>query len=334
MLPWPKSLLTFSASLWTARMAARLRRDHAAAEQNRALKSVAAMLEKTAFWKRAGVEADMTYDAFRARVAPRGHDQIAPAVERMTRGEADVLWPGRCAFFAASAGTSGGAAKLLPVSEQMLAHFRQAGLDALLYYTARVGHAGVFRGRHLLLGGSTQLVPLGEGKGHEAYAGDLLGIATLNMPPWAEKRFYEPGAAVGHMTDWKAKIDAIVTRTSARDISLVAGIPNWVVMLADALREKNTRGKRRISNLQGLWPNLECFIHGGVPLGPFHDQLRVAFGPEVKFHEVYAAPEGFFAAQDCASWPTPGFSSNSCRWRISMSRASNSSATRLCHSPT
>jgi hypothetical protein len=301
MLSWPKSFLTFSASLWTARMAARLKRDHAAANQTRAFKSLLGMLGKTSYWKRAGIEPDMAYDGFRARVAPRGHEQVGAAVERMQRGEADVLWPGRCAFFAASSGTSGGAAKLVPVSEQMLAHFRQAGLDALLHYTARVGHAGVFRGRHLLLGGSTKLVPLGDGKGHEAYAGDLLGIAALNMPPWAESRFYEPGAPVAHLTDWKAKIDAVVARTSSRDISLVAGIPNWVVMLTDALREKNTHGKRRISNLQGLWPNLECFIHGGVPIAPFQDRLRAAFGPEVKFHEVYAAPEGFFAAQDAVA---------------------------------
>jgi len=64
------------------------------------------------------------------------------------------------------------------------------------------------------------------------------------------------------------------------------------------LRESSAQGKRRVSNLQGLWPNLECFVHGGVPIAPFADELRHALGPTVNFHEVYAATEGFVAAQD------------------------------------
>lgn len=82
-----------------------------------------------------GVERGMTYEAFRKRVAPRGHDQLVAAIERMTRGEADVLWPGRCSFFARTAGTTGNGQRLLPVSDEMLRHFRPAEEEALLYYT-------------------------------------------------------------------------------------------------------------------------------------------------------------------------------------------------------
>jgi hypothetical protein len=231
-------------------------------------------------------------------VAPRTYEDLSPAVERMKRGEAGVLWPGPCAYYAVSSGTTAGRTKYLPVTDALLAHFRQAGLDSLLYYTARTGHAGVFRGRHLFLGGSTALTRLPESKPFRAYAGDLSGITALNLPPSVEKHLYEPGAAVAQIADWPAKIAAIAERTHRLDITMLAGIPSWTLILAEALRARAARGGSRPASLQALWPRFECFVHGGVPLGPFEDELRAALGPTVKFHEVYPASEGFIAAQD------------------------------------
>ena len=299
MPAWPKSFYTLGAGLLTARAEWRLRHKRGAPEaQQRIFAGLKRRLAGASFWRDAGVEAGMSYQDFQARIAPRTYEDLAPAVERMRRGEADVLWPGRCAFFALSSGTTAGSTKHLPVTEEMLAHFQQAGLDSLLYYTVRAKHAGVFRGRHLFLGGSTALTPVAEARPHEAYAGDLSGIAALNLPAWVEKHLYEPGATIAQMADWPAKLNAIVARTRTLDISLLAGIPSWVLILAAALRESSAHGKQRVSHLQGLWPNFECFVHGGVPIGPFQDELRAALGPTVKFHEVYPASEGFIAAQD------------------------------------
>ena len=299
MPAWPKSFYTLGAGLLSARAEWRLRHKRGAAEaQQRVFGQLKRRLAATTFWGEAGLEAGISYQDFSARLAPCTYEELAPAIERMRRGETDVLWPGRCAFFAVSSGTTAGRTKHLPVTEEMLAHFHQAGLDSLLYYTVRAKHAGVFRGRHLFLGGSTALTPVVEAQPHEAYAGDLSGITALNLPGWVEKHLYEPGTAIARMDDWPAKLDAIVARTRRLDISLLAGIPSWVLILAAALREDSAHGKQRISNLQGLWPNLECFVHGGVPLGPFHDELRAALGPTVKFHEVFPASEGFIAAQD------------------------------------
>ena len=299
MPAWPKSLFIFGVSMLTAAAEWKLRQKRSAgASQARTFGRLTARLAATKYWRDAGIAAGMNYDNFAARIAPRTYEHFAPAIERMKRGESDVLWPGRCAFFAVSSGTTAGPSKYLPVTEEMLAHFRRAGLDSLLYYTVRMRHAAVFRGRHVFLGGSTALTQLEEAKPQLAYAGDLSGITTLNLPAWAEKHLYEPGSAIAQMDDWPAKIDAIVARTRRLDVTMLAGIPSWVLILAAALREDSARGKRRVSNLQGLWPNFECFVHGGVPIGPFQDELRTALGPGVNFHEVYPASEGFIAAQD------------------------------------
>lgn len=300
MMALPKSLLPLGVSFLTTRVTRQLRaRGRAVKAQQKALGTLLAGFAPTDFGDEHGLEADMTAAAFRAAVPPRTYEQFGPYIDRMKQGEESVLWPGFCSFYAVTSGTSSGTGKHLPVTEAMLRHFRQAGLDALLYYTARVGHSAVFRGRHLFLGGVTTLAPLDAAKEPPAFAGDISGIATLNLPRWVEKQLYEPGTAIAHLTDWPAKLRAIAERTVTRDISLVAGLPSWLLQLAEAVRgESSRRGGAAAATLQTIWPNLECVVHGGVPLGPFAAELRAAVGAGVVFHEVYPASEGFIAAQD------------------------------------
>jgi hypothetical protein len=84
----------------------------------------------------------------------------------------------------------------------------------------------------------------------------------------------------------------------SQDVTLLGGTPAAVRLLADAVRARGSRGKIRLTSLQALWPNLECFLHTGAPLGLLADELRALLGPQVNSHEVYAAAEGWFAVQD------------------------------------
>ncbi|HVU33104.1 MAG TPA: GH3 auxin-responsive promoter family protein [Opitutaceae bacterium] len=299
MPAWPKSIIMFGASALTARMAMRLRRsDSEGRAQSRAYRSLIRRLGTTTYWRAAGIRPAMSYEEFRRGVAPRTYDSLSSAIARTEAGEADVLWPGCTRLFAASSGTSNGESRRLPVSVEMLKHFRAGCRDSLLYYTARRGQAGVLRGRHLFLTGSTALHAIGDGPPHRAFAGEWPAIAALNLPRWAESDLYEPGAAIGALTDWPAKLDAIITRTSDRDISLIAGMPPWVLNFTETLRTKRTAAGRPIESLAALWPNLECLVHGGMAVGPYQNELRAALGPNVNFHEIFAAAEGIFAAQD------------------------------------
>jgi hypothetical protein len=262
--------------------------------QRKTLAGLASKLARGSFWSSSGVEDGITYDDYRDRVPLQTYADLAPCIERMKRGEEDVLCAGPCQLYALSSGTTSGARKFIPVTEAMLGHFRRSGLESLLWYCARIRSTRVFRGRHLFLGGSTALTPIAESLPFEAFAGDLSGIASLNLPSWAEEHFFEPGNEIAQIADWPAKISAIVERTSGADITLLAGIPNWILVLAAALRE----GSGRARTLREIWPGLECFVHGGVPVAPFQDELKGVLGPSVNFHEVYAASEGFIAAQD------------------------------------
>ncbi|MES2695129.1 MAG: GH3 auxin-responsive promoter family protein [Verrucomicrobiota bacterium] len=296
---WPKSFYTFGVSLKTAATEWKLRQKRSAIPaQEQALKKLTARLATTSHWKAAGIETGMPYDQFRSRVPLSRHEQLAPAIERMQRGESDVLWPGRCELFAHTAGTSTGTGRPIPVTEEMLEHVRFAGYDAALYYTVRAKNAGAFRGRQLLFGSQSTLKALGDPKAPTAYTGDLTGIAALNLPRWAERHLYEPGAAAAQAATWEARISAIVARTARCDVTMTGGLPSWLLLLAQAIRTRNGEGKARLPTLQGLWPNLECCIHTGMPVAPYIDQLRTVLGVNVVFHELYAATEGFIATQD------------------------------------
>ena len=267
-------------------------------DQEIVFRKLMARLAATSYWRAAGLVAGVDYRTFQTRLAPHSYERLAPAIERMKLGESDVLWPGRCAHFAVSSGTTAGRTKFLPITAAMLGHFRTAGLASLLFYAARKGRASVFRGRHLFLGGSTALAALPGTHPDPSFAGDLSGITALNLPSWVEKHLYEPGAQIAQIADWPAKLDAIVRRTTSLDITMLAGIPSWVLILAAALRQHAAQHGKTAGHVQDLWPNLECFVHGGVPVGPFQAELRAALGPTVNFHEVYPASEGFIAAQD------------------------------------
>lgn len=294
-----RSLLNVGVSFLTTRAARKLR-DGAGAvgDQERALGRLLTGFSTTAYGHTWHLDAKMTFPQFQARAPLQTYESLIPYIERMKSGEADILWPGHCNFYAVSSGTTAGRTKYLPVTGAMLEHFRKAGLDSLLYYTARVGHTGIFHGKHLFLGGSTTLSRLEQAKNIEAYAGDLSGITALNLPGWVEKHLYEPGADIAQIADWPAKLQAIAERTWNRDITLLAGIPSWILILAEAVKARASRGKVKPTHLRGVWPNLECLVHGGVPIGPFADELRAQIGPKVNFHEVYPASEGFIATQD------------------------------------
>lgn len=292
----PRFLVSFWAGLVTARFARRLQAAGAAIlEQRAAFRQLVGRVAGTAYGREHAVTANMDYAAFRARVPARPTAAFTPYAERMGAGEPDVLWPGRCRFFVETAGTTGDSVHL-PVTGSLLAHYRAGLRDALLLYSARAGHAGVFLGRHLHVGMTTALQPV-----DEVYTGNLDGMLALCLSPWAETNLYAPPPTVARLPDGPDKYRAIARTMSGTDVTLIGGTPGAVLGAADTVRLAASRGQMQIPSLRLLWPNLECLLHTGAPLGLFADELRGTLGPNVRFHELYAAAEGVFAAQEAGA---------------------------------
>ena len=293
----------FLVNLWTGLKVAYFARRQKAlgrggVTQRAAFTSRMADTARTEFARLHGLAADTPYAHFRDQVPLRTYEWFEPFIRRMATGEAGILVPGKCPLFVETAGACGAAPKLLPVPGVMLAHYRQ-GLTAALYlYAHRTGHAGIFLGRHLQVGATTKFT---ETKG--AYRASFDGMLGLCLTPWHEANLRAPPAAVAELPEGAGKIAAIAKVMLCRDVTLVSGTPALVCQLALAARELASTGKQRLTHLQAVWPNLECFMYTGAPLGLFGDTLRATLGPSVNFHELYAAAEGIFAAQDSS---TPG----------------------------
>jgi hypothetical protein len=96
------------------------------------------------------------------------------------------------------------------------------------------------------------------------------------------------------MSDWETKMDAIIDETIHENITSLAGVPSWMLVLLNRILERT--GK---DNIAEVWPNLEVYFHGGVNFNPYREQYKKMI-PKVdfKYYEIYNASEGFFALQD------------------------------------
>lgn len=289
----PRFLVNLWAGLCVARLARRLKKPgHDARAQQAAFASLVARSAATEFGRAHGLDAGMTYAQFREKVPPHGADWFQPLVTRMASGEPNVLLPGTCPLFVETAGTTGATRRLLPAPEALLDHFCGALRDALLLHAQRAGRASVFLGRHLHLGDS---IAVAEDRGR--YRTGLDGLLTLCLSPWAEANLRSPAGELAVLPEGPAKTAAIARALLPHDVTLIGGNPAQLCTLVEAARQAGSTG----THLQRTWPNLECCVHTGAPLGHHAEILRTGLGPEVRLHEVYLAAEGLFAASDDGS---------------------------------
>ena len=227
---------------------------------------------------------------YRARVPISDYEDMQPWVERVMAGEQGLLWPEEIKWFAKSSGTTGARSKFIPVSPTALeeCHFK-GGKDLMSLYCHNVPDTGVFSGRGLVMGGSHQVNKLAEG----SFYGDVSAVMMQNMP-MAARFIRTPDLSIALMEDWEEKIDRMAERTMKQNVTHIAGVPTWTLVLIRRIFEM-----AGTDNLLDIWPNLELYIHGGVSFEPyrgvFADLIR---SDSMHYVETYNASEGFFAIQD------------------------------------
>src|SRR5437763_3393330 len=98
------------------------------------------------------------------------------------------------------------------------------------------------------------------------------------------------------MEEWESKIEKLAESTIQENVTSMAGVPTWLIVLLKRILE--ITGKK---NIREVWPSLELYLHGGVSFVPYKEQFEKLVGGPVNYLEMYNASEGFFAAQDDAS---------------------------------
>lgn len=244
----------------------------------------------TEWGKKHNFSAIETHADFRKMVPLQTYEDIKPEIDRIIAGEDNILWPGATKWFAKSSGTTADRSKFIPVTKASLegCHYK-GGKDLLALYYANFPDRKLYKGKHLIVGGSSQINPIGLG----SYLGDLSAIIVRNLPWWAEIR-RTPAREIALMSDWEPKIEKMAQQTMHQDVYILAGVPSWTLVLARRVLEIS--GK---SNLKEVWPNLELFMHGGVNFEPYRAEFKRLIPDEnMNYVETYNASEGFFGIQD------------------------------------
>lgn len=201
----------------------------------------------------------------------------------------NLAWPGRIPHLALTSGTTQGTTKYIPVSWEMIRSNRQAAQTMVAAHLTARPSSRLFHGRMFFLGGTTALETIAPG----VQQGDLSGIAAVELSPLLRPYTFPP-LDLALEANWDRKLDALANRCPHDQITLVSGVPSWLLMLFQrVLRET---GKRTIGE---AWPALEVVVHGGVKFDPYEEAFRAIIGrDDVRLQETYPCSEGFIGFGD------------------------------------
>lgn len=277
-------------NLWGAARMARIENyaDKASDIQHSEFSNLIRKATPTAFGKEYDFGTIHSYADFASRVPVRDYVDFHPYIERMLKGESNVCWPGNLKWFAKSSGTTDAKSKFIPVTDDALqkCHYRGAQ-DAVICYVASHPQTHILKGKCLTLGGSKEISKVS----HEIQTGDLSAILIGNAPIWSDI-FKTPNKDIALLAKWEEKLGKIVNATISENVTSLAGVPSWFLILLKHLLE--VAGK---NNLHEVWPNLELFMHGGINFTPYREQYKQLCPKGIHFMETYNASEGFFGIQ-------------------------------------
>lgn len=244
----------------------------------------------TEWGKRYNYAGIRSYAEYRENVPIQDYQDIKPYVDRMLRGEQNLLWPSKISWFAKSSGTTGDRSKFIPVSKESLSqcHYR-AGKDVLTIYCNNHSATKIFDGKGLIMGGSHTVSEYSS----TARYGDLSAVLMQNAP-WYSNMHRIPRLALALLDNWEEKLDKIAHATYNENVTNLSGVPSWNLILLKRILEITGR-----SSILEVWPNLELFIHGGVNFAPYKSQFEQIIPSEhMRYLETYNASEGFFGIQE------------------------------------
>ncbi|HEY0262647.1 MAG TPA: GH3 auxin-responsive promoter family protein [Chitinophagales bacterium] len=241
---------------------------------------------QTAFGKDHKFAEIKKYDDFKRNIPVRDYEGIKNYIERIANGEENVLWLGKPLYFCESSGTTSGK-KYIPLTEESIKEQINAARNSLLHYVYETGKADFFDYKMIFLQGSPEVHTHGE-----IPSGRLSGITYHHVPAYLNANRM-PTFETNCIEDWEQKVSAIAHETLKEKMSLISGIPPWVVMYFEELIKQS--GKK---NIREIFPQFSMFAYGGVNFEPYRAKIESLIGDKIDLVETYPASEGFIAYQD------------------------------------
>jgi hypothetical protein len=246
----------------------------------------------TEFGQKYDFSSIQSYDQYRERIPVQTYEEVFPYIERLMRGEQNILWPSEIKWFSKSSGTTNARSKFIPVSQEALedCHFK-GGKDLLSIFVNNYPETTIFDGKGLAVGGSHQ--PNDYDPSATSYYGDVSAVIMQNLPVWAQF-IRTPSLETALLSNWEEKIEKLARETALENVTNIAGVPTWTILLIQKIVEIENK-----KNILEVWPNLQVFFHGAVAFTPYRALFKSLIpSSDMIYWETYNASEGFFGIQD------------------------------------
>lgn len=260
--------------------------DHPILVQEKILLELVSFAKDTAFGKAHNFDKIKNYEDFKQNVPVKDYEGLRPYFDEMVTGKPNVLWPGRPIYLAKTSGTTSGA-KYIPLTKESIPFHINSARNALLHYVNETGNANFLNGKMIFLQGSPVLEELNGLK-----LGRLSGIVAHYVPSYLQKNRM-PTWETNCIEEWETKVDEVVKETIPEDMTLISGIPPWLIMYFERLLQVS--GKK---NIQSLFNNLQLMVTGGVNYEPYREKVNQLIGRKIDCIQTYPASEGFIAYQN------------------------------------
>jgi hypothetical protein len=226
--------------------------------------------------------------AFVRQVPVSDYDAFSPYIDRMRRGERNLLVPEPVLYFANSSGSSNqGQSKFLPITDRQIRFQQRAGTDTVMRYLAWSGDDDVLCGFTLGLFPPTTMRREGP-----VFITSNPALMMTKMP-WITRPVYLPEGSVRTIANYDEKLRIIADKYLDHDVRAVAGTTCWFTLLFEkVLAAARARG-RTARAVSDVWPNLRVLFGGGVASEPYLPVIRALVGrDDVALVDTYNATEG------------------------------------------
>jgi hypothetical protein len=260
---------------------------NAVANQEKIMMELLQTAAQTQFGKDHHFSNVRNYEDFKAAVPIRDYEALRFYIDKMVDGESDVLWPGKPLYLAKTSGTTSGV-KYIPLTKASIPNHINSARNALLMYVHETRNTDFISGKMIFLQGSPVL---GEKNGIKT--GRLSGIVYHFVPGYL-LRNRMPSYTINCIEDWETKVEAIAHETMSEKMSLISGIPPWVLMYFE-----------KVDGHQ--WQKKQCRIYSRIFRCLFMVEsitnrialkIEAIVGKKIPSIETYPASEGFIAYQD------------------------------------
>ena len=255
-------------------------------------KVLAYMLRKgaqTEYGEKFGFSGISDFKEYAQNVPMVTYDEIEPYIERLKKGEQNLVWPSKIQNFAVSAGTTG-KGKHIPLSEDRLRSDQRFMRKVIVSYIKQnPNFLHFFMGSHVSLPGNIERLD----PKSNIRLGEISAYLAKLSPGWLSIfQVRSPQTMIREA--WTEKFDRTLEMAVKSDVRKIVAIPSWALRFFQ--RALEITGKKHIRE---VWPNLKLLICGGEALNTYRPYFeKLLEGLDMDYIENYGASESYFAFSD------------------------------------